>query len=76
MFGQTKENIMAAGLKIKCMVLVFFIGQMEKDTKEVIYKIKKRVMGNFIGLTEIGTRDIGKEENKMEKEYFLTQTKI
>ena len=74
-----KENIIGMIIKdmkvngkiIKWMVKVNFIGLMGKFILDIIFKMKKVVLGNLDGLTEEFIKDYGKMENNMEKEKFF-----
>lgn len=54
-----------------CMVRVLTLGVMVESMKESITWTKNMVMGYISGLMGVGTKDIGKMVNSMEKESTL-----
>lgn len=59
----TKDN----GARIKCMVKVNSLGQMEGTILGDMFKIKKKAMEFLLGLMEESMQVNGKKENNQEK---------
>ena len=67
--GQTYEDLMEIGKIIKWMVEGFSHGLMVVDMMENTLMTKSLDMGSSYGLTEEDTKEIGKKENRTEKEH-------
>lgn len=63
--GPMADSTSVNGQQTKCMAMAYFHGQMEKDMKDNIIRIKRKATAYFTGQMEASTREAGKMASSM-----------
>lgn len=66
--GMMVESTQVNGAKTRCMGKVNLVGQMVKNTSEIMKTIKNKAMESFIGLKVRYIKANGKKGSKMERD--------